>query len=59
MMCFESKIILVRMLSKLLFCKLYSSDFAVGYQPDINPFTEMPIQEWNLPDIVSHLYLHR
>jgi hypothetical protein len=45
--------IFFRMLSKLLFCKLYSADFAVGYQPDINPFTEMPIQEWNLPDIVS------
>ena len=44
---------LLRMLSKLLFGKLYSADFAVGYQPDINPFTEQPVQAWNLPDIVS------
>ena len=41
------------MFTKLLFGKLYSADFAVGYQPDINPFTEMPIQAWDLPDIVS------
>jgi hypothetical protein len=44
------------MLSKLLFGKLYSPDFAVGYQPDVNPFTEQPVQAWDLPDIVSCCY---
>mmetsp|Transcript_11259 Transcript_11259/g.31355 ORF Transcript_11259/g.31355 Transcript_11259/m.31355 type:complete len:86 (-) Transcript_11259:334-591(-) len=40
------------MLSKLLFSKLYSADFAVGYQPDVNPFTEAPVGSWDLPDII-------
>ena len=41
-----------RMLFTKLFSKLYSADFAVGYIPDTNPFTEMGVGEWSLPDQV-------